>query len=203
MGPAEEAAEVEGSILEVADALASDEWSPKRLNPDLSGGNAGQAIFYDELSRRWPRPAFSLCREGHWAAAIDGLAQAEYLAPSLYGGFTGVGCATILLRSAAESTDGDGGVLEEDDFHASLGAMGILGWRQPFMSQANRKATVPGGRKLCPLRVAPPAFWRDQPVWRWGFSRPQGAVSQRGTGSCSFHPPTQGPGPAFTGRDDR
>jgi lantibiotic modifying enzyme len=108
---------IEASILEVADDLAGDEWSPSRLHPALAGGNAGQALFYDELVRRWPRPEFSARRNDHWAAAIDGLAQTENIRPNLYSGFTGIGWATILLRSA-DGPDADGA--DEDESHEEL-----------------------------------------------------------------------------------
>jgi hypothetical protein len=127
----EEAAEAEGSVLEVADALSGEEWAPERLHFGLAGGNAGQAILYDELFHRWPRPEFRSRRDGHWAAAIDGLAQAEYIRPNLYSGFTGVGWATVLLRSVAECVDdgNGGGALAEDESHEELeeGLLEFLG----------------------------------------------------------------------------
>lgn len=154
----EEAAEVEDSILEVADALAGDEWSPERLNPNLSGGNAGLAILYDELFRRWPRPAFSIRRDSHWATAIDGLAQAEYLPPSLYSGFTGVGWATILLGSAGECIDGDGGVPEEDDSHEEL---------EEALLESLANVPTPADYDL----ISGPAGWGLYALERWPHPR--------------------------------
>jgi lantibiotic modifying enzyme len=111
-----ETSEAGRSILQIAQDLGGEEWSPDRLSPSLSGGNAGIAIFYDELSRLDPRAEFQLRRDQHWNAAVDGLARYD-VPPALYGGFTGIGWANHLLGSGGTGVDRQ---LPEDEAHEEL-----------------------------------------------------------------------------------
>jgi hypothetical protein len=75
------------------------------------------AIFYNELSRLHPTLEFHLLRDQRWDAAIEGLAQSDFVRPNLYGGFTGVGWASALLGSGDARADQD---LSEDETHEEL-----------------------------------------------------------------------------------
>lgn len=101
----EAALRAERCVLQIASDVRADQWAPERMHSSLSGGAAGLAIFFHELSRRWPDTDFSELRDRYWNAAIDALATASYVRPNLYGGFTGVGWATLWLASDEGSSD--------------------------------------------------------------------------------------------------
>ncbi|MEK7314970.1 MAG: lanthionine synthetase C family protein [Candidatus Eisenbacteria bacterium] len=113
----DEGAAADRSILQVALELGGEEWSPTYFPPGLAGGNAGMAIFYDELFCRLAQPEFKLRRDQHLDAAIDGLAESDAVRPNLYGGFTGVGWAVSLLSAAGMGQEGG---FSEDDAHEEL-----------------------------------------------------------------------------------
>lgn len=121
----DDAAEAETSVLEIAEDLSREEWSPELLAPNLAAGNAGLALFFHEVHHRWPRPTYKVRRDRHWNAAIDGLEQSEFIPPNLYSGFTGVGWATTLLCS--DGTSADEGVSEEAHAELEEALLEILG----------------------------------------------------------------------------
>ena len=105
----------ERSVLRIASDIRADErWAPAGMHPSLSGGSAGLAIFFHELSLRWPDRDFGQLRDQYWDATIDGLANAPSITPGLYGGFTGVGWASLFLADRERSEE------DLDDTHEEL-----------------------------------------------------------------------------------
>jgi len=107
-------ANAEKSVLEIAEGLRDDAWSPERIFHSLAGGSSGLAIFYHELAQRWPQSGFDALRDRYWNSAIDALANTQYPMPNLYSGFTGVGWATALLTPKSDAGN------ENDESHEEL-----------------------------------------------------------------------------------
>lgn len=110
----EASAKAEKSVLEIAEGLRDEAWSPERISHSLAGGSSGLAIFYHELAQRWPESGFDALRERYWNASIDLLASSPDPMPNLYSGFTGVGWATAFLARGEQSSGAD------DESHEEL-----------------------------------------------------------------------------------
>jgi lantibiotic biosynthesis protein len=84
---------------EVAGALSTREWAPATIGPGLASGNAGLAVFFEEMFRLTDDRHFEETRDARWNFAIDQLGSARISHPSLFGGYCGVGWATAHLSS--------------------------------------------------------------------------------------------------------
>lgn len=96
----------------VAEALEG--LDPREMNPTVSGGAAGVALFFSYLDLARPGRSHDQTAFDFLEAAIDGLGRPDLL-PSLYAGFTGVAWAVEHVQGLYD--DGDE---EADDLNSEI-----------------------------------------------------------------------------------
>jgi hypothetical protein len=111
----EDAVAARAVIDDIAAVLAADSMIPDR--PSLSGGSAGQALFYAYLGEVWPERGFNDLAVARLERAIDQMAE-QSMRAELYSGITGIAwVAEHLQAGAADLEDEDANLAVDELLH--------------------------------------------------------------------------------------